>query len=193
MNFVVLCGDPQGFRATPGDWAHIGILLFILSEHELFGGVDLGNGIRNLEIQNTRRILQPFAVLGTPENLAAVGALAFKHAARIMQAMCEHTNLGVGGRDQLAVEPDEIRTLVEGHCHGIASLASLFPMRATDQARYGAFAPKAQTGYGLRRFLRRSGRACAAIGRQVRHKSCGTATAVLSRTIRLQNYLALAT
>jgi hypothetical protein len=69
-------------------------------------------------------------MLGASEDLAAIGAFTLEHTACIMQAMREYADLGFGGWDQLAVEPDKIRPLVEGHCHGIASIASLFQRAA---------------------------------------------------------------
>src|ERR1700747_66779 len=130
MNLVALGRHAQSFRTAPSDGTHIGVLLIVFFEHQLLGGVDLGHRIGNIEIQNARRILQPLAVLGASKNPSAIGALALKYADRIMQTMREYADLGFGSRNELAVEPDQIRTLVEGHCHGIASLASLFPMRA---------------------------------------------------------------
>ena len=56
------------------------------------------------------------------EDLAAIGAFAFEHGACVMQAVREHVNFALSGRNELAVEPDKIGTLVEWHCHGIASL-----------------------------------------------------------------------
>jgi hypothetical protein len=58
------------------------------------------------------------------ENDAAIGALALEHRARIMQPVGKHVDLAVGGGNEFAVEPDEIGALVEGHCHGIASLGT---------------------------------------------------------------------
>ena len=192
MNFVALRGNAQRFRAAPGDWTHISIFLIVPVENKLFGGVDLGDRIGNLEIQNARRIPQPFAVLGASENLAAIGALAFEHAARIMQPVREHADLGFGGRDQLAVEPDQVGTLVEGHCHGNCLPRVVRPNGLRIPGRDGAFAPKPQTGYGLRRFLRRSWRACTAL------LASGTKAAALPKrhcpwATRPRNDLALAT
>ena len=56
------------------------------------------------------------------EDYPVVGPLPLKHGARIVQAMGEYVDLTIGGRNELAVEPDEVGTLVEWHSHGIASL-----------------------------------------------------------------------
>ena len=61
------------------------------------------------------------------EYFAAIGAFAFEHGACVMQAMREHADFTIGGRNEFAVEPDQIGTLVEWHCHGIASLRHGWP------------------------------------------------------------------
>src|SRR5882724_1710417 len=60
-------------------------------------------------------------MLGAPVDGAAIGALAFEHAARVMQPVGQDADLAVGRRHKLAVEPDQVRTLVEWHRHGISS------------------------------------------------------------------------
>ena len=62
--------------------------------------------------------VQPLGMLGQLEDLAAIGALAFEHRARIMQAVREHMDLRVRPFDELAVHPDEAVELIEGNgCH----------------------------------------------------------------------------
>src|SRR6476659_4560739 len=89
-------------------------------------------------------------MLGTPEHLAAIGALALEHAACVMEAVGQHADLAIGGGDELAVEPDKVRTLVEGHCHGIASLVQM--ARCGSERRLGRapglFASEADSRYG---------------------------------------------
>src|SRR4051794_3646429 len=60
-------------------------------------------------------------MLGALVDRAAVGALAFEHAACVMQPVGQHADLGFRRRHKLAVEPDQVRTLVEWHRHGISS------------------------------------------------------------------------
>ena len=47
------------------------------------------------------------------EDLAVVGALAFKHRGAIVQAMGEHMHLGIAPGDDFAVEPDHAVAVVE--------------------------------------------------------------------------------
>ena len=124
MDFVVLRRDAELLRAAPGDRPHIGFFLIVLFQHEPLGGVDLGHRIGDFEIEDFGRAFQPLGMLGALEHDAAIGAFALEHAARIMQAVGEHADLALGRGNELAVEPDEIGALVEGHCHGIASLMS---------------------------------------------------------------------
>jgi hypothetical protein len=97
-------------------------LLIVFFDHEPLGGVDLGHRIGNFEIENIGRTLEPLGMFGAAENHAAIGALALEHAACVMQAMREQADLGVCGWHELAVEPQGVSTLVEGHRHGILSL-----------------------------------------------------------------------
>ena len=56
--------------------------------------IDLGNRIGDGEVEHFRRALEPLGMLGALVNLAAIGALAFEHAARIVQAVAEHVQIG---------------------------------------------------------------------------------------------------
>jgi hypothetical protein len=60
-------------------------------------------------------------MFGALEDRAAIGTLAFEHAARVVQPMGQHVDLGVCRGHELAVEPDQVRTLVERHRHGMSS------------------------------------------------------------------------
>jgi DNA-binding MarR family transcriptional regulator len=62
------------------------------------------------------------------------------------------------------------------------SLASLLPNAPRNRGRDGAFAPKPQTGYGLRRFLRRSWRGQVLTAGRCRTTDCGIAKAAPSRS-----------
>jgi hypothetical protein len=146
MDLVLLGRDAERFGAAPGDRPDVGVLLIVLVEHKLLGRVDLGHRVGNLEVENLRRILQPFGVLGALENLSAIGAFALEHAACVMQAVGQHTDLALGGGNELAVQPDQVRTLVEGHGHGI-----LLPR---GEARSVRLLPPPEGGAGI---LRRDG------------------------------------
>jgi hypothetical protein len=107
-------------RTAPGDRAEIGVRQVVLVDHELLGGVDFGDRIRNLEIEDVGRVLQPLGMRGALEHLAAIGALALEHAARIVQAVGQHMDIGVGPRHQSAVVPDDAIDLVERNSHGLS-------------------------------------------------------------------------
>src|SRR5208282_2201164 len=117
MDFVVLRRDAELLGAAPGQRPHIGVFLIILLENQTLGGVDLGNIVGNFEIHQLRRSLETLGMLGAPENLAAIGAYALEHATRVVKAVREHADLALGGGNELAVEPDQVGTLVEGHRH----------------------------------------------------------------------------
>src|SRR5262245_17906306 len=78
----------------------------------------------------------------------AIGALAFEHAARIMQAVGQQADLGIMGRDELAVEPEGIRSLVEWHRHGISLLMPRFCAALMSLRRFSAFASEHKSRYG---------------------------------------------
>ena len=46
-------------------------------------------------------------MLGALEDLAAIGALALEHAARIVQAVAEHMQIGLVPGHEFAVVPDD--------------------------------------------------------------------------------------
>ena len=96
--------------------------MIVFLDHGALGAIDLRHAVGNFEIHDLRRALEALGVFEAFENLAAIGAFALEHGARIMQAMRQYADLAIGGRNELAVEPDQVRTLVEGHCHGVASL-----------------------------------------------------------------------
>src|SRR3954468_23709879 len=70
-------------------------------------------------------------MLRTFEDGAAIGALAFEHAARIMQAMSEHVQSSVTPRHQLAIVPD----------HAIEPIVGLFSHGAPPAARWALHHP----------------------------------------------------
>jgi len=86
---------------------------------------DAGGAWRELTyraaLDNARRIAQALGVFGAFVDRAAVGPLALEHAACVVQAMGEHADLRLRCGQELAVEPDQVRALVEWHRHGISS------------------------------------------------------------------------
>src|SRR5262249_37771367 len=99
--------------AAPRNWTDVAILQIVFVDDELFDSVELGNGIRNLEIEQLGRGFEPLRMLGRFENAAAIGPLALKHAGRIVQPMREHMELGLLPGDQTAVHPNETVALIE--------------------------------------------------------------------------------
>jgi hypothetical protein len=114
MDRVVLRRDAHHLRAAPGDRAHVGVLKPVLGEDQALGRIDLGDRIRNLEIEQLGRAPQPLGMLGALEDLAAIGALALEHAGAVMKPVREHMDLGVPPRHEGAVVPDPTVALVEG-------------------------------------------------------------------------------
>src|SRR5690606_9833383 len=113
MNAVVLRRNAQRIRAAPGDRAHIGILETLLLEQFAAGIVDFFDAERNLETENAGGLMQAFGMLSELEYLAAIGALAFKHGACIMQAMGQHMDFCILPVDEFSVQPDESVPLIE--------------------------------------------------------------------------------
>src|SRR5262245_46866880 len=82
-------------------------------------------------------------MLGELEYLAAIGALALEHCARVMQPMRQHMYLGFLPRHELAVEPNDSVSLVErndGHRMRSSSWAGKFralqPLHAKPPSAY---------------------------------------------------------
>ena len=147
MDFVVLRGNAELLRAAPGDRPHIGVALAVFLQHEALGRVDLGDRIGDFEIEHLRRPLQPFRVFGALEDIAAIGALAFEHGARIVQAMGADVKRGVAPRHQLAIVPDDpIEPVIRFIRHG-ASSVNLALVRAEFPSVLNAFASRANTRY----------------------------------------------
>ena len=153
MNVVGLRGDAHHFGAAPGHRPDIGIRQVVLVDHELLGGIDLGDRIWNLEIEDIGRVLQPLGVFPAPEHLAAIGALALEHAARIMQAMGQHVDIGVGPRHQSAIVPDDAIDLVERNSHGFSPVVTPFQLATRQPSRVlrRRALPSAQSDLSLKR------------------------------------------
>ncbi len=101
-----------------GDRPDIGVGEALLLQERAAGLVDLGDGIGDGEAEDARRFVQPLGVLGELEDLAAIGALALEHGARIMQAVGEDVDLRVRPLHEFAVHPDVAVKLIEGNgCH----------------------------------------------------------------------------
>ena len=119
MDGVVLRRDAHHLRAAPGHRPHIGVLLAVLRDDEILGLDDLLDRVGDFEVEHVGRPLQPLGVLLGLEDLAAIGALALEHGARVMQAVGEDVQVGVLPGHQLAVVPDDPFEAVVGLCgHG---------------------------------------------------------------------------
>src|ERR1700687_911764 len=120
MDGIGLRRPAHHLPTSPGNGANIGVRQVILVDHELFGGIDLGDRPWNLEIEHVCRVLQPLGMLLAPEDSAAIGALALEHAARIMQPVGQHMDVGVAPRHQFAVVPDDAIDFIERNSHGLS-------------------------------------------------------------------------
>src|SRR5262249_8455154 len=106
--------------------------------------------------------LQPLGMLGALIDRAAISALAFEHAARIVQPVGQDADLGLRRRNELAVEPDQVGTLVEGHRHGISSKEHqqrAVGVTAVLLRRLAAFASRPISRYVVGRTSERASRA----------------------------------
>ena len=65
-------------------------------------------------------------MLGALENDAPIGALALEHAARIMQAMGENVDVGIGPGHELAIVPDQTIDFIERNSHGLSPFLGAF-------------------------------------------------------------------
>src|SRR4029079_5639715 len=102
---VGLRGDTHHFGAAPGNRANVGFFLAILVDHELFRGIDLGDGVGDFEVENIRRPLQSLGMFGALEDLSGVGAFALEHATRVVQAMAQNVEVGLVPGHELSFVP----------------------------------------------------------------------------------------
>src|SRR6266511_3920224 len=111
------------------------------------GSKYLGDRIRNVEVEQLGRPLQPFRMLRALEDLAAIGALAFEYRAGVMQSVGEHMQRRLPPRDQLAVVPDHpLEAVIRLFCHGDSSSGRR--PAPVDAPSSSAFASRADTRYG---------------------------------------------
>ena len=123
-------------RASPRDRTQIGVDEAIAKQDFRLGRVDRLDGPRDLEVQDARDSFQALRVLGRLENLAAIGALALEHRARVVERVGQHMNLRVPPVHHFAVEPDPAVAIVEIRSrHGRTPL-SLVPGFAFDLAGF---------------------------------------------------------
>ena len=82
----------------------------VRADHLVAGGPQLVDRVRDLHVEQARRVVQPLDVVAEPEDRGALGrvvaANAFEDAGPVMQAVDADVNLGVGPVDELAVHPD---------------------------------------------------------------------------------------
>ena len=76
--------------------------------------VQLFHRIRDFKAQQLRRLMQALVCSRELEDLAVIDALAFEHAARIMQAVIEHMHFRIAPGEDFAVVPDESVAIVKG-------------------------------------------------------------------------------
>src|ERR1700694_2028658 len=59
-------------------------------------------------------------MLGALEDGPTIGALALEHAARIVQPVGQHMDVGIAPRHQFAVVPDDAIDFIERNSHGLS-------------------------------------------------------------------------
>ena len=151
---VGLRRDAHHLAAAPGGGADIGVGEIVQDEKLAADRVDLLDRVGNGEIEKARALEEALGVLAQMKDLAAVGALAFEHAARVVEAVGQHVDLGVGPIDKGAVEPDFSGHLIERnarHSHILQARGAFRAVRISLVSRRAAtIAPTAQ-------FLHKSG------------------------------------
>src|SRR3712207_7035447 len=60
--YTTLFRSAHHLRAAPGDGTHIGVLLPVLFQHELLCRIDLGDAVRDLEVEDLGGFLQPLGI-----------------------------------------------------------------------------------------------------------------------------------
>src|SRR6266446_5467016 len=120
MDLGRLRRDAHLLGAPPGDRSDVAVE-DVVCRNQLFGCLgQIIHAGRHLEAEDSRRIAKPLIVVLQVEDLAVIDPLAFEDAARIMQPMAEHMQLGFAPGDEAAVIPDKAVTVVEGdHGHGV--------------------------------------------------------------------------
>jgi len=99
--------------AAPGDRADVAVGELVGGDHVAADLIDLLHGVRDLEIEHASTVNQSLGMLGELENLAGVGALAFKDRASVVQGVGQDVDLGLAPGDQRAIEPDETVAIVK--------------------------------------------------------------------------------
>jgi hypothetical protein len=113
VNGRLLRRDRHHLAAPPGHRPDIAVD-DVIGPQDLHGGrVDLFAAIGQAISQQVRRLEQAVVMLIHLEDVPTIGALALEDAARVVQAVAQHVQLGVAPRRQFAVEPDDSVTVVE--------------------------------------------------------------------------------
>jgi hypothetical protein len=113
MNCGQLRRDGKLLGAAPGDRAHIGIGLAVARQHLPAGGLDRLDTVRNLEAEDGGGGDQPLGVRAQLEDVAAIGPLAFEHAAGIVQPMRQDVQLRFPPGHKRPIVPDHAVTVIE--------------------------------------------------------------------------------
>src|SRR4029077_19950010 len=120
MDLGRLRRDAHLLSTPPGDRPDVAVD-DVVCRGPLFGCLpQIIHAGRHLEAEDARRIVEPLIVVVEPEDLAVIDPLAFEDAARIMQPVAQHMQLGLAPRNEATVIPDKAVTVVEGdHGHGV--------------------------------------------------------------------------
>src|SRR5205814_102150 len=105
---------------------------------------------RHLEAEDSRRIVKSLVVVLEVKDLAVVDPLAFEDAARIMQPVAQHVQLGLPPGNQATVIPDEAVTVVEGdHGHGVFLTATYCNILGLGRLRQAAAGYTAENSFSI--------------------------------------------
>jgi hypothetical protein len=114
---LVICAETliDSERAAPRDRPDVAVGQAVLRGRRLAGLVDLGHRVGDFEVEDLRRLEQPFGMLLKFEDLAPVHALALEHRGGVVQAVGEYVHRRLTPRDELAIQPDPTITVVHGN------------------------------------------------------------------------------
>ncbi|AGK58889.1 hypothetical protein HYPDE_36088 [Hyphomicrobium denitrificans 1NES1] len=107
MNLGLASGNAHLLAAAPREGPDIAVGQFIGCDGIAACLIDLGDGIRNLEIENPGALNEAFGMLGQLKDLALVAPFALEDGAGIMQGMGQDVNLDVAPGEQSPVHPDQ--------------------------------------------------------------------------------------
>src|SRR4051812_25229621 len=115
-----LRGHAHLLGAAPGYRAHVSVDDIVRRDYLLRRLGQIVHPGWHLEAEDSRRVEKALVMVLQTEYLAVVHALAFEHAARIMEPVGQHVEFRIAPRDEAAIVPDEAVSIVKrDHGHRI--------------------------------------------------------------------------